>query len=367
MSISGPRRAKKGGKHMRSAPKKKAFPAVACTVLSFLLLLTACAPRSAAVSGTSFAMGSLITANVYTDEATAATITGTVFKEIAALDGRISATAEDSEIAALNRGETVTLTPDTLEMLRDTLSLGDSLGGQMDITLGAVTSLWGFSSDEPRVPAPDEIETALATHGADKIVFEGDRVTLAPGQRLDFGAVGKGEACDIARTVLDTSFTVPAVFSVGGTVLLYGQKTDGPWSVGVRDPFGGANDYCAVYTFTPEDGGDFCVVSTSGSYEKSFTENGKTYHHIIDPATGFPVETALVSVTAVSYIGRWSDALSTALFVNGLNDVSLGWIDEYLIGAAFIFADGGVWVSDGIRDGFRLEDTQRFHFIEYEP
>ena len=351
---------------MQPEPKRNTALAIACAVLSFLLLLPACARRTDGVSATSFAMGSLITARVYTDEAAAGTVTNTVFKEISALDGRISATAEDSEIAALNRGETVTLSPGTLEMLRDTLSLGDSLGGQMDITLGAVTSLWGFSSDEPRVPAQDEIANALATRGAEKIVFAGDRVTLAPGQRLDFGAVGKGEACDIAKTVLDTA-PAPAVFSVGGTVLLYGLKPDGPWTVGVRDPFGGANDSCAVYTFTPEDEGDFCVVSTSGSYEKSFTENGKTYHHIIDPATGYPVETALISVTAVSRSGRLSDALSTALFVNGLNDVSLGWIDEYLIGAAFIFADGGVWVSDGLKDGFRLENTDSFHFIEYEP
>ena len=352
---------------MRPGRKSKTVSAIACTVLSFLLLLSACGARNNAVSATSFAMGSLISARVYADRATANAVTSAAFKEISALDARISATDENSEIAALNRGETVTLSPETLEMLRDTLSLGASLGGQMDITLGAVTSLWGFSADEPRVPAPEEIENALATRGADKIVFEGNSVTLAPGQRLDFGAVGKGEACDIARALLDTSFSVPAVFSVGGTVLLYGQKTDGPWTVGVRDPFGSANDYCAVYTFTPKNGGDACVVSTSGSYEKSFTENGITYHHIIDPATGCPVETQLVSVTAVSRSGRWSDALSTALFVNGLNDVSLGWIDEYLLGAAFIFADGGVWVSDGIKDGFRLENTERFHLIEYEP
>ena len=65
--------------------------------------------------------------------------------------------------------------------------------------------------------------------------------------------------------------------------------------------------------------------------------------------------------------GRYCDALSTALYVNGLNEESRGWIDDFLIGAVFIFKDGGIWVSEGLRDGFRLENTDRFYFTEYEP
>ena len=352
---------------MRPAATKRTAVKIVCTVLSFCLLFSACSRTADPVSSTGFAMGSLISVSVYTNDATANVISDTILKEIAALDARISATDETSEIAALNRGETVDLTPDTLDELRETLELCALLGNRTDITLGSVTSLWGFSSDEPRKPADGELSAALAAVGADKITFDGSRVTLGPGQKLDFGAVGKGEACDIARVVLDTSYVVPAVVSFGGTVLCYGQKTDGPWTVGIRDPFGTAQDICAVYTFTPVDGTDFRIVSTSGSYEKNFTENGVRYHHILDPDTGYPVNNGLVAVTAIGYYGRFADALSTALFVNGLNEVSLGWINDYLIGAAFIFEDGGVWVSEGIRDSFRLENVDRFYFTEYAP
>ena len=352
---------------MRRAAITKTAVKIACTVLSFCMLFSACSRTDAPVASTGFAMGSIISVNVYTNAATANAISDTIFKEIAALDGRISATDPDSEIAALNRGETAELSNETTELLLDTLELCETLGGRLDITLGGVTELWGFSSDAPRRPADEEIRAALASVGGEKIVFDGGAVTLAPGQKLDFGAVGKGEACDIARTVLETSYVVPAVVSFGGTVLCCGQKTDGPWTVGIRDPFGTAQEICASYTFTPEDGTDFRVISTSGSYEKNFTENGTLYHHILDPDTGYPVNNGLVAVTAVGYYGILSDALSTALFVNGLNDLSLSWIDRYLVGAAFFFEDGGIWVSDGLRDSFRLENTERFRFTEYEP
>ena len=346
---------------MRRAATRRTAVKIACTVLSFCLLFSACGHAAAPVSRTGFAMGSLISVSVYADEATANGIAETVFREIAALDARISATDENSETARLNRGETVTLSPETAALLRETLALCGALGSRLDITLGSVTALWGFSADAPRLPAEDEIKTALAAVGAEKIAFEGDTVTLAPGQKLDFGATGKGEGCDIARAALQTAGSAPAAVSFGGTVLLYGQKPGSPWTVGVRDPFGTAQELCGTFTFTPETAADCCVISTSGSYEKNFTENGKTYHHILDPDTGYPVENGLAAVTAVSHTGRLSDALSTALFVNGLNDVSLSWIEEYLIGAVFVFEDGGVWVSEGLRGSFTLENTGRFY------
>ena len=340
---------------------------IACLLLSFSLPLCACSRTPAAVSANGFAMGSLLNVAVYTDETTANEITDTIFKEIAALDARISATDENSEVSALNRGETVSLSPETLALLQDTASLCETLGNRIDITLGAVTSLWGFSSDAPRLPAADEIVAALQTRGAQRITYNGSLAALAPGQQLDLGAIGKGEACDIACKIIASTYNVPAVVSFGGTVLCCGQKADGPWKIGIRDPFGSAASCCATFTFTPSEGADRCVVSTSGSYEKRFTENGETYHHILDPDMGYPVNNGLVAVTAVGQSGRWSDALSTALFVNGLNEVSLSWIDRYLIGAAFLFEDGGIWVSDGLRDSFRLEDTERFYFTEYAP
>ena len=147
-------------------------------------------------------------------------------------------------------------------------------------------------------------------------------------------------------------------------MLLYGQKPGGAWSVGVRDPHGAQDVYFATLTLENGAADGAIFISTSGSYEKTFTENGKTYHHILDPATGMPVQTDLVAVTAVSQSGTVSDALSTALFVNGLNGTSLGWVRTYLTGAVFVFADGRVYVTEGLRDAFTLTDTAAYRVTE---
>lgn len=321
--------------------------------LCLALLVSACGGADRSVSGASFAMGSVLTARVYTDEAAGTPLLNEIYAAAAALDGKISATDPSSEIAVLNAEGRGACGEDTLEILRSSLSLCDALNGRLDITLGAVTSLWGFASDTPRLPSAEEISAALVTKGTRKVRLENGAVTLGEGQKLDLGAVGKGAGCDAIRTVLDGA-GVPAVISFGGTVLLYGQKPGGAWNVGVRDPFGGQEDYFATLSLQPETASDALFISTSGSYEKTFTENGKTYHHILDPDTGMPADTGLAAVTCVAENGLVADALSTALFVNGLNETSLGWVGQYLVGAVFVFADGRVYVTDGLRTAFTL-------------
>ena len=326
--------------------------ATAALLLCSALLFSACGRGGAVQSRASFAMGSVLTVHVYSGKAPESLLNG-ICSAAAALDGRISATEADTEIFTLNRQGTGSCGADTLDLLKRSLSLCDALNGRLDITLGSVTSLWGFASDEPRLPSADEIASALETKGTDKVRINGSTVALGYGQTLDLGAVGKGAGCDAIRAVLDET-PFPTVVSFGGTVLLYGQKPGGLWSVGVRDPKGAQEDYFATLSLQPETDRDALFISTSGSYEKTFTENGKTYHHILDPNTGYPVENGLASVTAVAKNGLTADALSTALFVNGLNETSLGWAEEYLSGAVFVFTDGRVYVTAGLRDAFTL-------------
>ena len=340
---------------------KRARAAAAAAVIACIaFLLSACSAESA--SGSSFAMGSVLTARIYADADAAQPVLNDIYSGVNALDRLISATDEQSELSRLNASGSGTCSEDTLWVLRDSLALCRALNGRLDITLGAVTSLWGFAGDAPRLPAAEEISAALQTRGPDKVQIKNGAVTLGEGQKLDPGAVGKGAGCDVACGVLKTA-GLPAVISFGGTVLLYGQKPGGSWSVGLRDPFGGQEDYFATLSFAPEAADGAVFISTSGSYEKTFTENGKTYHHILDPDTGYPVETELVAVSAVGENGLTADALSTALFVNGLNETSLGWADTYLTGAVFVFSDGRVYVTPGLRDAFTLTDEARFSLI----
>src|SRR5699024_9207852 len=126
--------------------------------------------------------------------------------------------------------------------------------------------------------------------------------------------IGKGAACDAAVQMYQESGAEAGIVAVGGSIGLYGEKPDGSlWRLGVRDPNSGDDRAEAMGLLDLASG----FVSTSGSYEKTFTENGKTYHHLLDPKTGYPAESGLVSVTVVAKSGALSDALATAVFVLG--------------------------------------------------
>ena len=347
-------------------------PSAALTALLLCLLFTlsSCAKKAADVSKTSFAMGSVLTARVFAEngeEANAAL--DELFAAVGALDKRISAADPDAELARLNRTGEAVLSEETYAFLRQALSLSEATGGAADVTLGRVTTLWGFTSDEPKRPADEEIADALAHTG---YAYAETRdatlqVTLKNGVQLDPGAFGKGAGCDEAYKVL-SAHGCAGVVSLGGTVLVCGEKPDKTaWSVGVRDPKGDAESYLGTLTLKTGSDMPAFFVSTSGSYEKTFTENGQTYHHILDPGTGFPVRTALVSVTAVSGNGCVSDAMSTALFVRGLTDETRRWIGEDLTGAVFIYSDGGVYVTDGLKDAFQLTGGTGYRLLKEAP
>ena len=346
--------------------KKKLYLSVFALFFSLISVFSSCgANKAAGFTSTSFSMGSAVSSKVFCEsERQAKSISGEIFSSIDALDRLISATSESSETAALNRGEEVPLSDDTLDILTKSVGIYGATGGALDVTLGALTKLWGFSSDSPSLPSEGDVEKALSTAGTDNIASTGKSYTLKNGAELDFGAVGKGAGCDKAEEIL-RRYDFSAVVSIGGTILLHGERPDGEsWSVGIRDPKGQANDVMA--TLSLNTGGDALFVSTSGSYEKRFTENGKTYHHILNGKTGYPVENGLLAVTAVSKEGFISDALSTALFVMGFGEDSLELTRKYLEGAVFVFENGSVYVSDGLKDRFELTDAESYDLITDE-
>lgn len=317
--------------------------------------LCACAGQRNEYS--SFAMGSVLTAKINGDKTAADTAWNNVRDAVNRLDSLISATNDASDIAVVSKTGTVKAAPETIRTVKEALSICDICGGSVDITLGAVTELWGFSGDSPSLPSAEDIRAALRTKDLSGVSADEETgvLTCKQGQKLDLGAFGKGAACDAALDALKNSDVSSAVLTVGGSVLLHGVSPDkDAWSVGIRDPFGTQNDYFALLTLSEYDGKTDIFLSTSGNYEKTFEENGKTYHHILDPDNGYPAENGLVSVTAVCGSGMVSDALSTACFVNGLNDETLGWLNELNAQAVFIFEDGSVFATEGIKENLSI-------------
>jgi thiamine biosynthesis lipoprotein len=255
---------------------------------------------------------------------------------------------EGSDVYRINAsaGSYVSVSPDAVKIISQCMELSDECDGVFDLTIGKVTQLWDFGGDNQRLPSDSEIQTALADVGYESLKVSGKSVYIDEGQALDLGSVGKGFACDKIKELLEQGRTKSAVVSVGGSLLLYGNKT---FSIGIVNP---ENDQQSMGTLRLKD----VCVSTSGSYEKYFEQDGKTYHHILNATTGYPAVSEFKSVTVVSESGLLSDALSTICFIIGYRK-SIELLEEYDAEAVFIFNNNAVKVTDGLSDKFTLTDS----------
>lgn len=243
----------------------------------------------------------------------------------------------------------------TYDELRTVCDVYSDSHGKAAALSGALTELWGFDTDEFRLPSEDEIISAKEKCGDDKLIFDdGKKVYIPDGAKLNLGSAGKGIALDEAVKKIDEINSqggkiTGAVISVGGSVATYGLPKKGKsWNVGIRDPYQTENDYFAVLSLTD------AFISTSGDYEKRFTaEDGKTYFHILDLTTGYPVQTELTSVTIKAPTGLLSDALSTLCFILGKEE-SLPILEKYNADAVFVYKDRTVFATDGIKPYLKI-------------
>ena len=252
----------------------------------------------------------------------------------------LSVTKEGSDVWRVNHagGAAVTVSPETAEVIRAGLRFGKESGGMFDITIGRLSGLWDFKS-APAVPAANELAAALDTVDYEKVELTGDAVRMEnPEARLDLGGVAKGYIADRIAAFLKERGVKAAVIDLGGNVVLVGKKTDGsPWRVGVRKPFAENGELLGVI-----ETGEASVV-TSGIYERQFESGGMVYHHILDPNTGMPVSSDVVSATVVTDNSMAGDALSTMLVLLG-SDKAAELLENApgFIGAALVLSNGEV-------------------------
>lgn len=305
---------------------------------------------------TTYSMGSYVQQTLYgsgKEEAAAEAA-----DNIAKLEDTISWRKEDSDIQRLNAGaggSFIDVDPVTYSLLELTGDVAEASGGAFDITIAPLSQLWDFDSGRKIVPEDTLIGQLLAAVDYSRVLLSDGKAALKQkNTAVDLGAVGKGAACDVAVKTYEQRGISRGIVAVGGSVGIYGDKAGGgKWKVAVRDP-----ESTASLGELALDGGSF--VSTSGSYEKSFEQDGALYHHILDPHTGYPAESGLLSVTVVAQSGALSDALSTACFVTDLNRALL-LLSEYSeqgAEAVFVTTDREVYVTDGLRDAFTLYDDR---------
>lgn len=310
-----------------------------CILLLSLFLLTSCGGQKEH-KATVFAMDTVMDLTAWGEKGEAALEAAKA--EIYRLDGLFDRRSEDSEIYALNKNGGGTVSPDTADLLRRGIEIRRLTGGAFDMTVAPIMDLWGFYDRDYRIPGGDELAAALETVGGEATV-DGNSVTLAPGTRLDLGGIAKGWTSDRVMEIFREAGVTSGLVSLGGNVQALGSRPDGsPWRVAIQDPDGGG--YVAVLPLTDR------AAVTSGDYQRYFEQDGKIYHHIIDPATGYPAERGLRSVTVVCADGALADALSTALFVMGKEKALEFWRSRGDFEAVFIGSDGGITATAGLRD-----------------
>lgn len=298
---------------------------------------------------TTYSMGSYVQQTVYgsgREEAAQAASTA-----VAELEGLISWRVEGSDIARLNQAagtDFLRIDPQTWDILHTAQEVCQASGGAFDITIAPISWLWDFDEDL-HLPQQSTIESLLPAVDYTQLSLkeDGTAALRSHSAALDLGSVGKGAACDAAVAAYKEAGVDRAVVAVGGSVGVWGEKPFGQhWNIAVRDP----DSEGSLGTLSVPSG----FLSTSGSYEKQFEEDGVTYHHILDPETGYPAESRLVGVTIWSGSGVLSDALSTACFVLGMEE-SLPLLEQFGCGAVFLTEDHQIYVTENLADAFHLD------------
>lgn len=304
------------------------------------------------VSRDIFAMDTYMTVTCYGENAAEACDAAEA--EIKRLDSRLSTGDPESEISRLNAAGSASLSSDSRIMLEKALDVYQKTDGAFDITIYPVMQLWGFFTHDYSVPDEDQLANVMQTVGTDRLSYESGNITLPEGGGIDLGGIAKGYTSDRLMKIFSEYDLVSGLISLGGNVQLYSTKPDGSlWRVGIRDPHenASANDVLGVLEASD------CAVITSGAYERYFEdEDGNIYHHIIDPSTGYPAESGLISSTIVSESGMLADALSTAVFVMGPEKASEFWRDSsYDFDMILMTEDDEVYITEGLENSFSTD------------
>lgn len=334
--------------------QKKMLPLLLCAIFTFsgCSTQTQQQPENKHFAST-FAMDTIMEMTIY-DENGEQLLTDAE-QEIRRLERLFSVTMEDSEITKLNQNAGIAPVPisdDTLDLLQTAQQVQQQTNGSYDMTVAPIVQAWGFTKEAHHVPSQEELSQLLPLVQAKNVEVSADAKTAyltQSGMSIDLGGIAKGYTSDAVSTLLKNSGVTSALLWLGGNISVIGNKPDGnPWKIAVENPQD-QSDYVGLLEVSD------CSVITSGGYQRYFEQDGKRYHHIIDPATGYPSQSDLLSVTIVSENGTKADALSTALFVMGLEDALTFWRESNDFEAVFVTTDNQVVATEGLQDCFAFE------------
>ena len=317
--------------------------ALLLSTLLCLSLLGGCTKAGQPLSRTDYLLDTVVTLTLY--GAKAADLDA-AFSEIRRLSDLLDAYSPFSDIGWLQAAagvKPVTVSSETMELLRFAKEMYEKTGGYLDVTVGPLIDLWDIRNGG-HYPTDDELSAALGLLGMDDLILDeaaGTAYLVRPGMRVDLGALAKGYIADKVKELLLARGVQSAVLDLGRNILLLGEKPGRqPFSIGVQSPTA-AGEMLRVLALRDKS------LVTSGTYERYFEHQGMRYHHVLDPFTGFPADRGLLAVTVLSDSSLWGDALSTACLLLGA-ERGMALIDTIPEAEAlFVLADGTVQTTAG--------------------
>lgn len=309
----------------------------------------------------SYALGTLINLRAFGNKAQKAI--DEAIERLNDINEKMSAFKEDSEISKINSKAGVDseiVSKDTYEVIKSAVKYSSMLEGTFDPTIRPLVRLWSIGTKEQRIPEKNEIEESLKLVNYNDVILDEGQSSIMlkhKKQALDVGGIAKGFATDEVRDIFHQHNIKSALIDLGGNIFALGGKEDeSPWKVGIQNPFKSRGEYIGVLSVKNKS------IVTSGNYERNFTKDGKMFHHIIDPKTGYPSQSKIISATIISDNSIDGDGLSTGVYIIGI-DKAIKIIESIDgVDAIFITEDKEVYKTSGVNESvFTLTDEE---FIE---
>ncbi len=287
-----------------------------------------------------------------------------VCMEIERIEEQLSRFAPNSDISRINYSAGVKsekVSPETGEVLSKAVEFSRHFQGCFDVTLEPLVALWNSGKDSFTPPDESSIRQALTLVNYRDIILDPWKMTAGlknVGQSIDLGGIGKGYAGDRVLEIFRGFGVTSAYSNLGGNVVSLGTKPDGsPWRIGIQHPRQ-EERLIGVVSVAGQS------VVTSGDYQRyAVGHNGKRYHHILNPLTGYPAESGLVSVTIIAEKSMAADALSTAVFVAGM-DKGLELLKNYpQVEAVLVDSKIEVFITRGLKDRFQTDENIRLNIL----
>jgi FAD:protein FMN transferase len=267
------------------------------------------------------------------------------------LNDEMSTYIPESELSIFNKSTSlndVEISDGLQRVIAEALRLGELSGGKLDISVGPLVNLWGFGPEFKPEVVPDSAKIAAtrARTGLDKLKLNGNKLSKTiPNLYVDLSTIAKGYGVDLVAEYLESNGINDYLVEIGGEMRIKGFKHTGAlWHIAIEKPI--TKERTVQQVIVPRDN----AVATSGDYRNYIEVEGQRYSHIIDPATGKPINHKLVSVTVIHPSSMTADGLSTALMVMG-EEQAMAFATKHGIAA---------YIISKTEDGFKEQITVKF-------